>query len=152
MLDASLFASKMNNGAYMDNSERIAGLRQIVETQPCAQPIFDWMSKRKYQLAEIEVQTLERKFGESRRTLIAFLRALEKLELGHFWTGRHGYESRLELYSHINQVGQAALGIIDDIDIEKDGTLNEAEVIDLHRQLLAHALNRSIGEIKISVT
>lgn len=136
----------------MHNSERIAGLRQIVETQPCAQPIFDWMSKRKNQLAEIEVQILERKFGESRRTLIAFLRALENLELGHFWTGRHGYESRLELYSHINQIGQAALGMIDDIDTEEDDTLDEAEVIDLHRQLLAHALNRSISEIQITVT
>lgn len=136
----------------MNNDERIAGLLEIHKTHSCAPAIFEWMASRKNQLAEIQVRTLERKFNESRRTLIAFLRELEKLELGLFVTGRHGHESRLELYTHITQIGQAALGQIDEIDVEEDSTLDEAEVIDLHRQLLAHALDRPISDIQITVS
>lgn len=137
----------------MENSERVAALRKLPLEHEWSHPVFEWMSGSTNWKNKTDVGTLERKFGQDRRSLVSFLKSLEALGLGRFRVGRRGAESRFEYYVHVKEIGQAALGEIDTIDLdqEQDGVLEEEDVIALHRQLLAHALGRNVEAISITV-
>ena len=87
-----------------------------------------------------------------RGEIITIMRRLEELQLGRFIVGRRKAPSRFEFWNSRAQIGQAALGQINVIDIEEEPvSLDQDDLIEAHRMLIASALGRPISAITIKV-
>ena len=72
--------------------------------------------------------------------------------LGRFIVGRRGADTRFEFWTSRVQIGQAAMGAIDRITIEEEPVeLDESEIVEAHRLLLAHALGKSISAVRVRI-
>ena len=134
----------------MNKETRIYGLRALIEEHTCAMEAFQWMAELKNRKSEITVTRLTRRTGCNRREGVAFLRALEGLDLGELTIGRRGHDTRLALGAHIADIGKAALGQIDRISLDY-GVIDTDEILAMHRQLIAHALECEVEDVRIIV-
>lgn len=88
----------------------------------------------------------------SRQDVISVMKSLDELKLGRFIVGRRGAESRFEFWTSRVQIGQAAMGQIDRIDIDEEIVeLEEEDVIEAHRMLIANALGKPISAVRIKI-
>ncbi|CUH78532.1 hypothetical protein [Tropicibacter naphthalenivorans] len=117
----------------------IKALRKTKKEFSCAEDVFNLMKGYTNRIAETKVSRLEKECQADRREIIGLLKRLEELELGRFWVGRRGQESRFEYWVHVKEIGQAALGEINEIDFGED-EWDEDEILGLHKQLIARSL------------
>ena len=69
------------------------------------------------------------------------MKRLDERMLGRFIVGRHNSKTRFEFWTPRSHIGKAAMGKIDLIDIhEEEVTLEDDEIVDMRRTLLANAL------------
>lgn len=145
----------------------IKGLRTLAESSPEAGVVLGWLSSYTNHAVEITVSHAVNSAGKwvrdhsdagiqmeqpDRSGVIRTMKELEDLGLGRFWTGRRGAESRFEFYYNRGQIGKAARGLSDDLVVEEEPLeLEEEEIIDLHRQLVASAVGKPISSVKIKV-
>lgn len=88
----------------------------------------------------------------SRQDVISIMKSLDELKLGRFIVGRRGAESRFEFWTSRVQIGQAAMEQIDRIDIDEEIVeLEEEDVIEAHRMLIANALGKPISAVRIKI-
>lgn len=138
-------------------------LRKMIK-EPASRAFLGWLSEYSRNADNSAVDLAQReatRWGRdnidpqmvvSRSEVISVMRQLEELQLGRFIVGRRGAESRFEFWSSRVQIGQAAMGVIEEIDIEEEPvSLEENEIIEAHRMLLANSLDKPISAIKIKI-
>jgi hypothetical protein len=143
--------------------EVIRQLRAMARDQT-AKAFFGWLSEYRRNAESSTVELAEREAtrwgrenldGEmlvGRSEVIILMRRLEELQLGRFIVGRRGAHSRFEFWSSRVQIGQAAMGMMNRIDIEEEAVeLDRDELIEAHRMLIASALELPVNAITIRV-
>tara|TARA_R110000850_G_scaffold267110_1_gene397987 strand:- start:1210 stop:1668 length:459 start_codon:yes stop_codon:yes gene_type:complete len=148
----------------MSVSKEIKKLRRMLKDSSVAHAIFGWLSeyqrntesmmvdKAEYSARVWARENFDHEVEVTRSEVISIMRELEELQLGRFIVGRRGAESRFEFWTSRVQIGQAAMGQIDEINIEEDPVvLEEHEVLEAHKMLIAHALEVPVGSIRIKI-
>ncbi|MCF3974925.1 hypothetical protein [Paracoccus salsus] len=149
----------------MTNSKDVVKrLRQEVESDPAAHALFGWLSTYTRNVSISTVDQAEQaatRWGRenfdddlivSRAEVINIMRLLDDLQLGRFIVGRRGAESRFEFWSNRGQIGRAAMKLADEIDIDEEPVeLEESEIIEAHRMLLANVLKRPLSQVRIKI-
>ncbi len=149
----------------MTESKKTArSLQKLARESDAARAMLGWLSEGQRNTETTDVDVAEREgtkwgianideeFVLQRSEVISVMRELQTLQLGKFITGRKGWESRFEWWSSRVQVGLAAMGKTDEVAITEDAPeISEEELIESHRLLIAHALDRPISAIKIKV-
>lgn len=145
-------------------SKEVTNLRTMVKKSEAAHAFFGWLSEytrnadnSSVELAEREATKWARKHINedmvvTRQDAISVMKELDELQLGRFIVGRRGGETRFEFWASRVQIGQAAIGKTDRIDIEETSVdLNETEIIEAHRMLIASALGKPINAVRIKI-
>lgn len=148
----------------MSVSKEIKKLRRMLKDSSVAHAIFGWLSeyqrntesmmvdKAEYSARVWARENFDHEVEVTRSEVISIMRELEELQLGRFIVGRRGAESRFEFWTSRVQIGQAAMGQIDEINIEEDPVvLEEHEVLEAHKMLIAHALEVPVGSVRIKI-
>ncbi len=148
----------------MSVSKEIKKLRRMLKDSSVAHAIFGWLSeyqrntesmmvdKAEYSARVWARENFDHEVEVTRSEVISVMRELEELQLGRFIVGRRGAESRFEFWTSRVQIGQAAMGQIDEINIEEDPVvLEEHEVLEAHKMLIAHALEVPVGSVRIKI-
>lgn len=148
----------------MSVSKEIKQLRRMRKDSSVAHAIFGWLSdyqrntesmmvdKAEYSARVWARENFDHEVEVTRSEVISIMRELEELQLGRFIVGRRGAESRFEFWTSRVQIGQAAMGQIDEINIEEDPVvLEEHEVLEAHKMLIAHALEVPVGSVRIKI-
>jgi len=148
----------------MSVSKEIKKLRRMLKDSSVAHAIFGWLSeyqrntesmmvdKAEYSARLWARENFDHEVEVTRSEVISIMRELEELQLGRFIVGRRGAESRFEFWTSRVQIGQAAMGQIDEINIEEDPVvLEEHEVLEAHKMLIAHALEVPVGSVRIKI-
>lgn len=136
----------------------------MVRDDQAAKAFFGWLSEYKRNAENVHVEFAERgatKWGRenlndamivSRQDTIVIMKMLDELQLGRFIVGRRGAESRFEFWTSRVQIGQAAMGEIEHIDVDEEAVkLDEDEVLETHRMLIANALGKPISAVRIKI-
>lgn len=136
----------------------------MVSEDDTAHAFLGWLSEYTRNAENAHVELAERgatKWGRenideemivSRQDVISVMKSLDELKLGRFIVGRRGAESRFEFWTSRVQLGQAAMGQIDRIDIDEEIVeLEEEDVIEAHRMLIANALGKPISAVRIKI-
>ena len=115
----------------MSVSKEIKKLRRMLKDSSVAHAIFGWLSeyqrntesmmvdKAEYSARVWARENFDHEVEVTRSEVISIMRELEELQLGRFIVGRRGAESRFEFWTSRVQIGQAAMGQIDEINIEE---------------------------------
>jgi|GEM_PF-5333168 hypothetical protein len=148
----------------MSVSKEIKKLRRMLKDSSVAHAIFGWLSeyqrstesmmvdKAEYSARVWARENFDHEVEVTRSEVISIMRELEELQLGRFIVGRRGAESRFEFWTSRVQIGQAAMGQIDEINIEEDPVvLEEHEVLEAHKMLIAHTLEVPVGSVRIKI-
>tara|TARA_R110002074_G_scaffold375888_1_gene552669 strand:+ start:172 stop:624 length:453 start_codon:yes stop_codon:yes gene_type:complete len=148
----------------MDSKSAVKELRRMLARDDAMHAFLGWLSEYTRNAENASVELAEReatKWGRgnideamivSRQDVISIMKSLDELKLGRFIVGRRGAESRFEFWTSRVQIGQAAMGQIDRIDIDEDVvTLEEEDVLEAHRMLIANALGKSISAVRIKI-
>ncbi|PTX35453.1 hypothetical protein [Allosediminivita pacifica] len=136
----------------------------MVSEDDTTHAFLGWLSEYTRNAENAQVELAERgatKWGRenineemivSRQDVISVMKSLDELKLGRFIVGRRGAESRFEFWTSRVQIGQAAMGQIDRIDIDEEIVeLEEEDVIEAHRMLIANALGKPISAVRIKI-
>lgn len=148
----------------MTNSRNVVRQLRGMAKEDSAKSFFGWLSTYQRNAESSTVDLAEReatRWGREnvhsqiiigRGDIIAMMRKMEELQLGRFIVGRRKAPSRFEFWSSRAQIGQAALGEIDVIDIEEEPvSLDQDDLIEAHRMLIASGLGRPVSAITIKV-
>jgi hypothetical protein len=148
----------------MNRPDVVKKLRKMAENDPLAEVFFGWLASYSNAAAETSVTSAEKKVSEwvknnqkngtslVRGDIIRIMKTLDELEVGRFWNGRRGADSRFEFWVHRGNLGKAALGQIDNLEIEEDvDEIEEDEIIEIHRRLIAHALDKPLSAVRIKI-
>lgn len=148
----------------MESKKVAAALRRMVAESDTARAIFGWLSEYTRNAANSPVELFERdatRWGRehldaemvvTRQNAIEVMKRLDELKLGRFIVGRRGADTRFEFWSSRVQIGQAAMGMVDRIDLDEEPVaLEENEIIETHRLLLANALGKPISAVRVRI-
>lgn len=148
----------------MTPRQTLLALRKMVKEDTAAHAILGWFSDYENNRGSSVVDYVEREATRwarlnidedlviTRGEAIAVLRQLEELQLGRLILGRRGAQTRFEFWVGRVQIGQAAMGVIDTLNIEEAALeLEEHEIIDAHRMLIANALGKPVTAVQIRV-
>lgn len=148
----------------LESKSVVKELRRMVSEDDTTHAFLGWLSEYTRNAENAHVELAERgatKWGRenideemivSRQDVISVMKSLDELKLGRFIVGRRGAESRFEFWTSRVQIGQAAMGQIDRIDIDEEIVeLEEEDVIEAHRMLIANALGKPISAVRIKI-
>lgn len=148
----------------MSDSKNAKKIRKLAKGDPCAHAILGWLSTYTNWIDEITVSYAEKNTLSwarenmdtlptiNRSEIIRVMRVLEEYSVGQFWVGRRGAESRFEFWAHRGQLGKAGMGEVLTLEIEEDAEeLIQEDLLEMHRRLIAHALNKPLSAIRIKV-
>lgn len=148
----------------MSVSKEVKELRRMRKDSKVARAIFGWLSEYQKNTESMMVdkaansariwagQKYVHEVSVTRSEVISIMRELEYLRLGRFIVGRRGSKSRFEFWTSRVQIGKAAMGQIDEINIEDDPVvLEDHEVLEAHKMLIAHALEVPVESIRIKI-
>ena len=148
----------------MESKSVVLELRRMVSEDDTMHAFLGWLSEytRNTENAHVELaernatkwarENIDAEMLVSRQDVIFIMKRLDELKLGRFIVGRRGAESRFEFWTSRVQIGQAAMGKIDRIDIDEEIVeLDEEDVIEAHRMLIANALGKPISAVRIKI-
>ena len=148
----------------MPISKEIKELRRMLKDSSVAHAIFGLLSEYQRNIESMTVDKAEysarvwarKNFDHevevTRSEVISIMRKLEYLQLGRVIVGRRGGKSRFEFWTSRVQIGQAAMGQINKINIDEDPVvLEEHDVLEAHKMLIAHTLMVPVGSIRIKI-
>lgn len=148
----------------MSGSKNAKKIRNLVKSDQVAHAFLGWLSTYSNWIDELPVAAVEKgatKWAKenmdappvvSRSEIIRIMRILEEYAVGQFWVGRRGAESRFEFWVHRGQLGKAGMGEVKSLEIEEDAEeLAQDDLLEMHRRLIAHALEKPLSAIRIKV-
>lgn len=148
----------------MESKKVVQSLRHIAKDSASARAVFGWLSEYTNNVLSSSVEHFEQqstRWGRlhlddqmtvTRKEAIAIMKQLDELMLGRFIVGRRGSDTRFEFWTPRSHIGKAAMGEIERIDIhEEDVALENDEIIEMHRTLLANALELPVSAIRIKI-
>lgn len=148
----------------MSDSKNAKKIRKLAKSDPCVHAFLGWLSTYTNWIDEITVLSAEKNTLSwarenmdtlptiNRSEIIRVMRALEEYSVGQFWVGRRGAESRFEFWVHRGQLGKAGTGEVQTLEIEEDAEeLIQDDLLEMHRRLIAHALEKPLSAIRIKV-
>lgn len=148
----------------MASSSTEKKLRALFKEDPQAAAFFSWIATYTNAASEMSVTLTEKKVSQwaaenwhddltvTRRDIIRVMKALENLGVGQFWNGRRGADSRFEFLAHRADIGQVAMGKMKTLKIEEDvEDIHPDELIEMHRRLIAQALETTVSSVRIKI-
>lgn len=148
----------------MANDREVIRQLRAMARDEAGRAFFGWLSEYRRNAESSTVELAEREATRwardniggdilvDRSEVIALMRRLEDLQLGRFIVGRRGASSRFEFWSSRVQIGQAAMGQINRIDIEEEPVeLERDDLLETHRMLIAAALELPITSVTIRI-
>lgn len=148
----------------MSDSKKAKAIKKFAGRDPHAYAFLGWLATYTNWVDEMPVlyalkkasvwarENMDDAPSITRSGIVRVMRELEELEVGQFWVGRRGAESRFEFWVNRGQLGKAALGEVNTLKVEEDAeSLDQEELIELHRQLIANALKTPLSSIRIKV-
>ena len=140
---------------------QIKQIREMAK-DPSGHAFFGWLSSyvRNTESSTVEQaerettrwgrENIDKKMIVTRSEVISIMKSLDELQLGRFIVGRRGSESRFEFWTNRSQIGQAALGSTNSLEIYKAPVKLESDVlIESHRMLIANALDLPVSAVII---
>ena len=149
----------------MSSSRRVVKkLRKLRERSDVAHAFLEWLATFERNIDHSTVNyvvdrvtrhardEIDEGMTVSRAEIIAVMKELDALEVGRFVVGRRGAESRFEFWVHRGQIGKAAIGQIESIDLDEEpAALKAEEIVEAHRMLIANSLRTAVENVKITI-
>jgi len=109
-MDQFIGGAAMTNETLQQNGVNGDLLRELYKTDTTAKRVFDDLSRRQRNYAEVKVARMATRVWASRRAVIQVFRKLEGAGCGEFVVGRGGWESRFVWTVGMVEVGKYAKG------------------------------------------
>ncbi|PIE15893.1 MAG: hypothetical protein CSA70_00005 [Rhodobacterales bacterium] len=148
----------------MQGSKTAKKIRNLVKSDQVAHAFLGWLSTYSNWIDELSVSAAVKatiKWAKknmdappvvNRSEIIRVMKTLEECAVGQFWVGRRGAESRFEFWVHRGQLGKAGMGEVKSLEIEEDAEeLAQDDLLEMHRRLIAHALEKPLSAIRIKI-
>lgn len=148
----------------MSNNKVVKQLQKMAKKDPQAKVFFEWLASYSNDRIETSVDYALTKITEwvknnlqneplvLRGDIIRIMKSLDELEVGQFFNGRRGALSRFEFWAHRAEVGKVAIGETNELIIEEDNEeIDEDEIIEIHRRLIAYALDKPASTVRIKI-
>ncbi|CAB3800725.1 hypothetical protein LMG28688_05217 [Paraburkholderia caffeinitolerans] len=116
----------------MHKSFNVDEIRALADESEINRQFFDRLANRSKNSRVTTVDHVVRFTRGSRREVVDLFRAMTELGLGEFVLGRKGAPSRFEWQARLTEVGQAAIGEADEVElVEADELEDDADADEL---------------------